>query len=120
MSGFSSWAIIQRYYNDDDEILFKLLKDLTYKTMDGAIYVVPQWFISDLGSVPRILWNVIPSQEFPSAFVLHDWLCKADWISRKDANKILYEALKLSHCPQWKASVIYWACELYRIVMRVK
>ena len=120
MSGFTDWAVIQRYHNDDDEILFRLLRDLRYKTMDGAVYVVPQGFISDLGSIPRVFWNIISPSNFVSAYILHDWLCNADWIGRSDANKILYEALKLSHCSQWKASAIYWACQAYAFVMRIK
>ncbi len=120
MSGFNSWAVYQKYYGRNKEEVFKLYKDLQYKTMDGAVYVVYSGFISDLGSIPWMLWPIIPRDSFPSAFILHDWLCNADWISRSDANKILYEALKLSHCPQWKASAIYWACQAYAKVMRIK
>ncbi len=118
-AGFREWAVIQRFYRDND-VLFRLMKDLQYKSMDGATYIVPQGFVSDLGSIPKSLWGWVPPHEFPSAFVLHDYLCKASWISRRDADKILQEALRLSHALRWKVRVIYWGVRSWAFVRRLK
>ncbi len=121
MTGFSSVANYSRVYPTPiSGKKFKLNRPLDYKSMDGAEYCVPAEFPTDLGSIPRWLWWYIPRDFRPECFILHDYLCNADWISRSDANKLLYEALKLSHCPDWKASAIYWACQAYAFVMRIK
>ena len=119
---FNDWAIYQKYYGDGkaDNVLFKLMADLTYHSIDGAVYIVPQGFITDLGSIPRFFWNIIARDSAPSAFVTHDYLCDADWISRRDADNILREALSISNIANWRVSVIYWAVRLYATLWRIK
>lgn len=40
------------------------------------VFVIPSGFATDLASVPRILWGLIPpSGVYERAAVLHDWLC---------------------------------------------
>jgi len=119
MSGFNSrWAIYQKYYKKT--AMFRLMRDLSFISKDGAAYILRAGFLSDLGSVPRILWVFAPRDEFPSAYFLHDYLCESDWISRLDGDKLLYEALLNSHCPKWKAKIIYWGVRLYAVVRRIK
>ena len=116
--GFEKWAVYHKRHGGEDK--FELDQNLIYHSMDGATYVVPAGFVSDLGSIPRILWNIIPRDFMPSSFLLHDYLCEADWISRRDGDKLLLEALKLSGAPDWKALLIYWAVRVYAILWRIK
>ena len=121
MAGFDEWATIQKYHiNAGKGIRFILDRDLMYRSNGGSVYVVKAGEISDLGSIPRWLWSVLPPHEYPSAYILHDYFCKADWISRLDGDKLLYEALQHSNAPNWKAFITYRGVRLYAIVNRIK
>ena len=119
MAGFEHWAVITRLHDGSGK--FVLVDDLNYKTMSGSVYQVKAGFHTDLASVPRFLWPWFPPADlYLSAAVLHDFFCESDWISRKDGDRIFYEAMRLSNVPDWKASVVYWGVRLYAILMRIK
>ena len=103
MGRFNEYAKIQRLHGED----FLLLNDLVYTTTDGATYTVRLGFISDLGSIPRLLWSLLPKSEFPSAYILHDYLCGKSFISWADNSNILREAIIASNGGRFKAWVIF-------------
>lgn len=44
---------------------------------DGAAFVVPAGFVTDLASIPRALWNLVAPFELSiAAPIAHDWLYK--------------------------------------------
>ena len=102
MGNFKEFAVIQRV----DKKYFRLVKELVYTTTDGATYKVPRGFFSDLGSIPRPLWAILPRSEFPSAYVLHDFLCGHEWISWADNAMLLKEAVVASNGGIFKAWLI--------------
>ena len=116
---FDEWATISKFY-ESDKIKFILKRDLMYRTLAGSVYVVPKGTISDLGSIPRVLWVILPSHEYPSAFILHDYFCYQDWISRKDGDLLFLEALKASNATNWKAYIMYCGVRAYAVVRRIK
>jgi hypothetical protein len=113
MSNFKEYAVYARDKKIDGEQMFILMRDLFYTSDDGAEFAVPVGFLSDLGSIPQMFWNILPRDAYPSAFILHDYLCQADWISRLDADKILREALISSGATWFTAQCVYWFVRFY-------
>jgi len=126
MSGFREWANYSRYYSPKEEVkinqhtLFILNSSLHYCANDGAEYKVPTKTISDLGSIPKLLWPILPRDEFPSSYFLHDYLCEQNWISRIDTDKLLHEALIHSRASKWKVRIIYIGVRIGAWVAKVK
>jgi hypothetical protein len=86
----------------------------------GLKITVPMATVTDLASVPRILWPLIPPHDprYAAAFVLHDYLChrSRDGFSRVISDAILYEALRVLGAPAWKATIAYLAVSAWRII----
>jgi hypothetical protein len=78
---------------------WRLLEDFSYSTDDGATIRVPAGFITDLASIPRVLWRLLPPiGRYNRAAVIHDFLYAqhrggSDAITREQADGILYEAM---------------------------
>jgi hypothetical protein len=63
-------------------------------------------FETDLGSVPRVLWNLFPPHEFSLEYVVHDWLYASESVPRNIADWILLE--QLSEQTNWvKRNLVY-------------
>lgn len=63
---------------------------LKYKKVE-----VPVGFVTDLTSVPRIFWSVIPRDgDYVYAAIIHDYLYWTQVTSREDADNILKEVMK--------------------------
>ncbi|MBS0359811.1 MAG: DUF1353 domain-containing protein [Proteobacteria bacterium] len=59
----------------DGRSLWRLERDLTYRTLAGDTITVPQGFITDLTSVPRLFWDLFPPDgPWTEAAVVHDAL----------------------------------------------
>ena len=100
-----------RLESDPDGWLWVLLDDFFYQADDGTLYVVPRGFVTDLGTVPRIFWAIIPPHaRFRESYVLHDWLWRVD---KKLANRVLGETLKKQGAALWERAAILGAVTLY-------
>lgn len=77
---------------------------------------VPENFISDGASVPRIFWTLVenPFGECLYAAVIHDWMCvRPELWSRKQANEVFLEILaKELHIIEWKSDIMWRAVSL--------
>jgi hypothetical protein len=72
------------------------------------IITVPEGFITDFASVPRIFWLVIsPVDKHGKAAVIHDYCYYYTPYSRKVADLIFSEALKVLHVKPWKVFCMY-------------
>jgi hypothetical protein len=57
---------------------------------------VPARFETDLASIPRVLWAVLPpTGKYDGAAVLHDWLYRAGGVTREQADAVLLEAMEV-------------------------
>jgi hypothetical protein len=78
-----------------DKFDFRLCDNFIVQ-VDNTIYTVPSGFITDLASVPRIMWACYSpndSRTIPAA-ILHDYMYRSDLvIPRKVADDIFYHAL---------------------------
>lgn len=102
MGKFKDWAVFQRV----GERKFRLILPLEFTTTDGGKYTVPRGYVSDLGSIPRCVWPLLPPSEFPSAYFLHDYVTELELMPWCDATKLLHEAIVGSNGAKWKAWII--------------
>ena len=94
---------------------------LVYISDGGSYYTVPLGFVTDLASIPRILWSVWPPfGRYSSAATLHDYLCEVDWVSRYAGDRVFLEAMKYSNVPVFKRWCIYLAVRMYALVNRIE
>lgn len=86
----------------------------------GLIVHVPQGTRTDLATVPRALWPIVPPHlpQFAPAFVLHDYLCRWQGFERVIADAVLYDALRARGASIIKASLAYCAVSVWRIIRR--
>ncbi|WP_404402569.1 DUF1353 domain-containing protein [Pelagibacterium halotolerans] len=74
---------------------------------------VPDGFMTDLASIPRLLWSLLPPHDpdYAAAAVLHDYLYvwKDGAFTRVVADAIFYEAMRILGVPAWKAVIMYLA-----------
>jgi len=98
MSSFTNALIAKKLKNRDWEVMESFSYDVG-KLGSGETITVPAGFVSDLVSIPRILWTIFPPDgSYSQAAVLHDWLCKKKGKVERDYNykqvsKIFLESL---------------------------
>ena len=81
-----------------------------YSNVLGKVITVPAGFITDLASIPRLLWWLYPpSGKYDLAVVLHDILYWRQETSRKDADLVLHEAMLVCGCKKGVANNFYFA-----------
>lgn len=78
--------------------------------VDHINIVIAPGFISDLGSIPKIFWNVIPPVGKPlRAYLGHDWLYAKQIYSRRESDLALWRMMAALNVPRWQMRLIYWA-----------
>lgn len=100
--------------NRDGRQLYQVLSPLTYKSdLISDPITVPKGFITDLASVPRIwiLYDELGDiAQMPG--VVHDYLYSNNITSRKVADKILYEAMRVTGISKLKSKLFYWGVRI--------
>jgi len=89
--------------------VFSISEDF-YVRVEDEIIKIPNGFTTNLASVPRILWNIFPPQEyvFIEPAILHDYLytCHKGY-TRERADEILYSFLLYNQVPKFTARLFY-------------
>jgi hypothetical protein len=71
----SQWETDLLLTPNEDGKTWTLKQELVYETDIGYKIVVPAGFVTDLASVPRLLWLLWPPfGKYTRAAVIHDWL----------------------------------------------
>lgn len=101
-------------FQDDGGFPYTLTDPLIY---DSAIanrtILVPAGFQTDLASIPRGLWNVLPkSGPYDKAAVIHDFLYRYNGCTRAQADGILGEAMQASGVSGWQRWTILLAVRI--------
>lgn len=95
----------------DDGINWKVKTPFDYDVGEiggGDLIEVPVGFLTDLGSVPQILWNIIPPIGKPlRGYVLHDWLYAKQDRTRAECDAVLLEAMEVAGVSLIKRTTIY-------------
>jgi len=87
-----------------------LLAPLVYVTEGGERITVPEGFVTDFASVPRLpLMYLIAGDTAHAAAVIHDYLYRTRDRSRAEADAIFLEAMKASWEPFLRRWIMYLA-----------
>lgn len=87
-----------------------VLGDMGYTALDGSVYVIPQRFITDLASIPRLLRSIYTvDDETRLPATLHDWLYCSHAVSRAQADALFLEALGRAGVGWTKRNAMYSA-----------
>lgn len=108
------------------ETLYQLDEDYTYvyrnsKTDSNVSITVPKGTLSDLASIPKILWNIIPRDGLATGPAeTHDFLYGRKGVldngvklSRADCDNVLRQALLDAGCSHIKVTAMYHAVRLF-------
>jgi len=75
---------------------------------------VPEGFVTDFASVPRILWGVFPRWgKYGNAAVIHDYLYWQQKYSRKRADDIFLEAMEVLSVGWFQKYSLYYAVRIF-------
>lgn len=87
---------------------YQTCADLNVK-IDGYPLTVPKGFETDLASIPRFLWAILPPQQanFVAPAILHDYFYIMGAGKRSDADAILYASLRQQGA-MWLTANIIW------------
>lgn len=70
--------------------------------------LVKAGFPTDLGSVPKPLWDIIPpTGKMLRAYLIHDWLYAQQFCARKEADDCLKRLMIALAVPEWEYEAIY-------------
>lgn len=124
MSSFTTSLRIE----DIDGTNFELIEEFVYFITWGLPdkVVVPAGFITDFATVPAMFRFLVPATgRHGKACVVHDYLCRTPIIttdkttyriSRKEADEIFYEAMKVLNVPAWRRVLMYAFVRAYAII----
>ena len=91
---FLNMPVLASTNHPEEWVLFQPLK---YVTESGMKLIVPDGFVTDLASIPRILYSVIPVNGLHrSAAILHDYLYESQTYGRRKCDDLFLEAMKSS------------------------
>jgi len=108
---------------DHDQRTWLTAREFSYEIGakgSGLKITVPENTLTDLATMPRFLWPLLPPHDprYAAAFVLHDHLCRWHGFSRTVSDAILYEALRVLGASVFKSWIIYAAVSAWRVIRR--
>lgn len=75
---------------------------------------VPAGYVTDLATVPRILWAIFPRDgEYAPAAIVHDYLYSSALISKRFADDIFNEASRECGTPTWRRLMMFTAVRIF-------
>lgn len=98
----------------DDQIFSVIDHPFRYESDVAAqLITVPVGFYTDFASVPRLglVYAMLGDCAHQPA-VIHDWLYYAAITTRKMADDVILEAMKLIKIPAWRRYPIYWGVRM--------
>ncbi|ECW0107059.1 DUF1353 domain-containing protein [Salmonella enterica] len=112
MSKFTTPAILEMlaHYNwrVHEPFAFYLSDD------NSDVIEVPAGFVTDLATVPRIFWILLPPDgKYAKAAIIHDYLYDNALRTKQEADRIFLDGMTVLGVPKWKRTVMYWAVRLF-------
>jgi hypothetical protein len=109
MSAFTSPADLRLL----DDYRWVLLADFAYHVGEypsERVSVVPAGTVTDLASVPRLLWAIFPPHgRYAKAAIVHDYLYAQAIGTKAEADSIFNEAMAVLGVPKWRRRAMYAA-----------
>ena len=114
-------GLLRKISYNEFEVARKFVWYLDYNKKNTYI-IVPEWFITNLGTIPRLMLFFFSPTKF-LAYILHDYLYSKEGViiyhrpkeddyhvpyTRKDADKIMREAIKVEGGLLLERNLIYW------------
>lgn len=85
-----------------------------YCTPEGDVVVVPKGFVTDLASIPRALWAILPPfGRYTAAALVHDFLYFKQDRERHLADMVFLNAMKELNVRRWKRGSMYRAVRMF-------
>lgn len=100
---------------DIDGDQWKLIQPFGYETIAGDAVLAPAGFITDLASIPRLFWDILPkSGKYNRSATIHDWLYRNHMFNnRRKCDDILLEAMAFEGVGWWTRYTIYWNVRMF-------
>ncbi len=84
-------------------------------------FTIPKGFRTDFASIPKAFRMIVsPIGLHGKAAVLHDYLCEYGYMTRKEADEIFLEAMKILGVGWVRRTIMYKAVRAYSIVSGAK
>lgn len=100
-----------------DEYRWMLLTPFVYHVgsyPSDDVILVPTGFVTDLASIPRIFWTILPPNgEYSKAAIVHDYLYDNAINTKEYADNVFLEAMTVLGVCFWRRYLIYWAVRLF-------
>lgn len=92
----------------EDRKTWKLLSDFVYQDETVGLIGIPEGFVTDFASVPRIpiIFDLVGGYGHAAA-TLHDYLYKNGYLPRKDCDNVFYHALRSTGIANWRARLMW-------------
>ena len=75
---------------------------------------MPVGTITDLATVPRVLWTIFPPHgRYAKAAIMHDYFYEHGIGSKAWADQVFLEALEVLGTPPWRRGAMYWAVRIF-------
>lgn len=88
----------------------KLLDDFSFTDPNGRVWLAPQGTLTDGASIPQALWSAVGSPftgDYRCAAVVHDAACSDPSVSRREADRMFYQACLAGGCSLVQARILY-------------
>lgn len=112
MSRFTTPAILEML----DHYLWRVYEPFEFYLSDddSDVIEVPAGFVTDLASVPRIFWTLLPPDgKYAKAAIIHDYLYDNALRTKKEADRIFLDGMTVLGVPKWKRVLMYQAARLF-------
>ncbi|EHR8187321.1 DUF1353 domain-containing protein [Salmonella enterica] len=112
MSKFTTPAILEML----DRYLWRVYEPFEFYLSDDNCDVieVPAGFITDLATIPRIFWTLLPPDgKYAKAAIIHDYLYDNALRTKKEADLIFLDGMTVLGVPRWKRMIMYYAVRLF-------
>ncbi|EBG1926342.1 DUF1353 domain-containing protein [Salmonella enterica] len=112
MSQFTTPAILEMlgHYN------WRVYEPFEFYISDDSsdVISVPAGFVTDLATVPRVFWSVMPPDgKYAKAAIIHDYLYDNALRTKKEADLIFLDGMAVLGVPKWKRIVMYLAVRIF-------
>lgn len=114
------WSLVEpfEYYTEvpegSDSTCFRVMMTSDYCYTMVCDIKVPAGYVTDLTSVPRVLWSIFPPNgRYAKAAIVHDYLYSNAIGNKEWADKVFLEAMTVLDVPVWRRKLMYWAVCLF-------
>lgn len=118
MAGFETPLQVEL---QEDRKTWKVLSDFVYNDEKFGLIGVPEGFITDFASVPRIpiIFDLVGDYGHAAA-TLHDYLYKHGKLARRDCDNVFYHALRNTGIANWRARAMWLGVRAFGWLFYVK